>query len=172
MTDRSGDGVVHIWTDGSVVGGTNPGKGGWAFVLRFGDNVKIESGWCPHATNNEVETLAAVRALEALRTNTNPVVIFTDSQYVYYGIQRILRKSMLDTHTGLWTRFRDLAKPLRRLSVCWTKAHAKDGLNNLADAYAKHSAREQVDWCSYAILDEVLSQPTPFKKSRKKKKGE
>jgi len=78
---------VHIWTDGACKG--NPGAGGWGALLRFAargtTHEKPLYGGEPYTTNNRMELLAVIRALQAL-TRPADVVIHTDSQYVQKGM--------------------------------------------------------------------------------------
>jgi ribonuclease HI len=75
--------VVEIYTDGACRG--NPGPGGWAALLSYGEREKELSGAEPLTTNNRMELTAVIRALEALKRPTE-LRIFTDSEYVRRGI--------------------------------------------------------------------------------------
>ncbi len=75
---------VQLITDGSCLG--NPGKGGWAAILRYGDKDKEMWGSEPHTTNNRMELTAAVEGLRMLKERCE-VEVVTDSQYVKNGIQ-------------------------------------------------------------------------------------
>ncbi len=74
---------VAIWTDGACSG--NPGPGGWGAVLTFGAQRKELSGGEPATTNNRMELMAAIRALEAL-THPCEVDLYTDSEYLRNGM--------------------------------------------------------------------------------------
>jgi len=76
---------VEIFTDGACKG--NPGPGGWGALLRIGDTEKELSGSEPATTNNRMELLAAIRALEALKQPCR-VTLHTDSRYVLDGITK------------------------------------------------------------------------------------
>ena len=76
---------VEIATDGACKG--NPGRGGWGALIRMGDREKEISGGEPHTTNNRMELLAAIKALEALNRPCR-VTLSTDSNYVKDGITR------------------------------------------------------------------------------------
>ena len=80
MTDRK---AVQIHTDGACLG--NPGPGGWAGLLRWRGIEREVAGGEPDTTNNRMELMAAIAALEALREPCE-VVLHTDSQYVRQGI--------------------------------------------------------------------------------------
>src|SRR3984885_11496841 len=76
-----------IYTDGACRG--NPGPGGWGVVLRYGTAVKELHGGEPVTTNNRMELMAAISALEAL-TRPAPVTLYTDSRYVLDGVTKWL----------------------------------------------------------------------------------
>ncbi|MFM8548356.1 MAG: RNase H family protein, partial [Betaproteobacteria bacterium] len=69
---------VEIYTDGACKG--NPGPGGWGALLRYGEHERELFGGDPQTTNNRMELIAVIRALEALRRESE-VVVHTDSQY-------------------------------------------------------------------------------------------
>jgi ribonuclease HI len=75
---------IHIYADGACRG--NPGPGGWAALLLLGEREKEISGSEAHTTNNRMELLAAIRALEALKKPGTTARVYTDSQYVIKGI--------------------------------------------------------------------------------------
>jgi ribonuclease HI len=82
---------VHLFTDGACSG--NPGPGGWAYILRHlpTGSEKIDSGGQENTTNNQMELLAVIRGLEALKRPCM-VELFTDSVYVGKGLQEWMRK--------------------------------------------------------------------------------
>ena len=82
---------VQLITDGACIG--NPGPGGWACILRFGDHKKEMYGSEPKTTNNRMELTAAVKGLSALREGCE-VEIVTDSQYMKNGIQKWIAKQL------------------------------------------------------------------------------
>ena len=77
--------IVYVFSDGSAIG--NPGPGGYGAVLKYGDNVKEFSQGFKHTTNNRMELLGAITALDALKGRQR-VVLTTDSQYVINGIEK------------------------------------------------------------------------------------
>ena len=86
MSERVTDGPhVIIHTDGACSG--NPGPGGWGAILTFGEHEKELKGGEPHTTNNRMELMAAIAALEALKRPC-AVDLHTDSQYVRDGITK------------------------------------------------------------------------------------
>src|SRR5512138_2925173 len=78
---------VRIFTDGAC--SPNPGPGGWAAILQFGDHEKVLTGGEKHTTNNRMELTAAIRALEALNRPCH-VELYTDSEYLQRGISEWL----------------------------------------------------------------------------------
>lgn len=133
---------VVIYTDGACKG--NPGVGGWGALLRAGAREKELFGGEPHTTNNRMELLAVIRALEAL-TRPTAVELFTDSQYVKNGIETWIhgwRRNGWKTsdrkpvkNADLW---RELETAAARHAVRWhwVRGHAADPGNERADALA------------------------------------
>ena len=89
MSENSGIKKVTIHTDGACEG--NPGPGGWAAVLRFGEHVRELTGGEPATTNNRMELQAAISALTALKQPCE-VTLFTDSEYLRQGITEWLSR--------------------------------------------------------------------------------
>ena len=85
---RAGD-TVELFTDGACLG--NPGPGGWAALLRSGRHERQMSGGEPQTTNNRMELMAAISALEVLKRPCS-VSLTTDSQYVKRGVEEWLSR--------------------------------------------------------------------------------
>jgi ribonuclease HI len=140
---------VRLITDGSCLG--NPGPGGWAFILRFGDRKRESYGHEPHTTNNRMELTAAIKGLSALKERCR-VELVTDSEYVKNGITAWIegwkRKNWV-TSAKKPVVNRDLWEQLDRLASGhdikweWTKGHASHEDNNRCDELAQRAAREQ-----------------------------
>lgn len=136
------------FTDGACHG--NPGPGGWGAVLRFGEAETQLYGGERHTTNNRMELLAAIVALEAI-TVAHPVVLWTDSKYVCTGITSWIsgwKRKGWRTAAGqpvknedLWRRLDSAAAELR-VEWKWVKGHAGHEGNELADALATRGAIE------------------------------
>jgi ribonuclease HI len=134
---------VEIWTDGACSG--NPGPGGWGAILRFGEVEKEICGGEANTTNNRMELLAAISALEALK-RAAIVNLYTDSQYVMGGVTQWIhgwkrngwktadRKPVKNAE--LWQRL-DAARNGHEVNWLWVKGHAGNPLNERADALAR-----------------------------------
>lgn len=138
---------VQIWTDGACLG--NPGPGGWGALLRWNGSERELSGSEPDTTNNRMELMAAIQALEALKRPC-AVTLTTDSQYVRKGITEWLsnwkrngwktasRKPV--KNDDLWRRL-DVAVARHQVSWAWVKGHSGHPENERADALASAAAR-------------------------------
>ena len=134
---------VDIWTDGACSG--NPGPGGWGAVLRYGKTEKELSGGEAATTNNRMELMAAIQALEALKGHVN-VTLHTDSKYVMDGVTKWIhgwKKNGWKTadkkpvkNDDLWKRL-DAARERHDVTWKWVKGHADDVMNNRADELAR-----------------------------------
>ncbi|MBB3891298.1 ribonuclease HI [Phenylobacterium haematophilum] len=134
---------VVIYTDGACSG--NPGPGGWGAVMISGAHVKEICGGEPGTTNNRMELMAAIQALEALKKPCK-VELHTDSTYVMKGISEWIfgwKKRGWKTADGkpvknddLWRRL-DTARARQDVSWNWVKGHAGHELNERADALAR-----------------------------------
>lgn len=133
---------VEIFTDGACRG--NPGPGGWGAVLRYGENEKEIFGAEPLTTNNRMELMAAIMALEALK-DTCLVDLTTDSQYVRQGVTSWMdnwKKNGWRTsdrkpvkNQDLWQRL-DAASSRHKVSWHWVKGHSGHRENERCDALA------------------------------------
>jgi ribonuclease HI len=137
---------VEIHTDGACLG--NPGPGGWAALLRYGARERELSGGEAQTTNNRMELMAAIVALETL-TESCAVTLFTDSQYVRQGITEWMAnwlRRQWKTAGGeavknrdLWERL-DAAGQRHRIEWRWVKGHSGDPDNERVDALARAEA--------------------------------
>jgi len=140
-----GRAAVEVFTDGACSG--NPGPGGYGALLRSGGRERELSGFAPHTTNNRMELLGAIRALEALR-GPRRVRLTTDSKYVKDGITRWIvawkrngwktaaRKPV--ANRDLWQRLDDLAGR-HHVSWHWVEGHSGHTENERVDRLAREA---------------------------------
>ena len=134
---------VIIHTDGACSG--NPGPGGWGAILQFGGKTRELKGGDLATTNNRMELMAAIQALEAL-TRDCKVELHTDSTYVMKGISEWIhnwkRRGWLTAdkkpvkNDDLWKRL-DTARLRHDVAWRWVKGHAGHELNERADTLAR-----------------------------------
>ena len=139
---------VVIYTDGACSG--NPGPGGWGVVMRWQGKEKELYGFDPVTTNNRMELMAAIQALEALQRPTT-VSLHTDSKYLLDGITKWIpnwqrngwktaaRKPV--KNEDLWRRLIEAMRP-HDVDWVWVKGHAGDPGNERADALARRGIEE------------------------------
>jgi ribonuclease HI len=149
---------VVIYTDGACSG--NPGPGGWAAILTYGDRCKEISGGEAVTTNNRMELMAAIAALEALKQPRH-VELHTDSSYLKDGITKWIhgwKRNGWKTadkkpvkNAELWQRL-DEARNRHQIDWRWVKGHAGHAENERADELAREAMK-------------------PFLKSRRKSVG-
>jgi len=138
--------VVEIYTDGACKG--NPGIGGWGALLQSGAHVRELHGGEAHTTNNRMELMAVIRALEALNRPCRARV-HTDSQYVQLGISKWIhgwKKNGWRTadkkpvkNADLWRELDELASR-HSIEWMWVKGHAGHAGNERADELANLGA--------------------------------
>jgi ribonuclease HI len=139
---------VVIHTDGACSG--NPGPGGWGAILSFGDHEKELKGGDANTTNNRMELMAAISALEALNRPCR-VDIYTDSEYVKRGITEWIdswKKRGWRTadkkpvkNVDLWQRL-DAALGAHKVHWHWVRGHSGHDLNERADVLAREAIAE------------------------------
>jgi ribonuclease HI len=134
--------TVDIYTDGACKG--NPGVGGWGALLRYGGRTRELYGGEPHTTNNRMELMGVIRALETLKRPSR-LRVHTDSKYVQQGISTWIhdwkkrgwrtadRKPV--KNEDLWRRLDELAGQ-HDVEWIWVKGHAGHDGNERADALA------------------------------------
>ncbi|MEM1199548.1 MAG: ribonuclease HI [Pseudomonadota bacterium] len=139
----SGTKDVEIFTDGACSG--NPGPGGWGAILRYGEVEKEISGGAANTTNNQMELMAAINALEALSRPCR-VNLHTDSQYVKNGITQWMKGWVRNgwktaakkpvKNAELWKQL-DAAVKRHEVKWHWVKGHAGHPENERADELAR-----------------------------------
>jgi ribonuclease HI len=139
---------VTIHTDGACSG--NPGPGGFGAILQWGDHTKELKGGEAHTTNNRMELMAAITALESLK-RTCTVDLHTDSQYLRNGIMTWIkgwkrngwktadRKPV--KNVDLWQRL-DAALAHHTIRWHWVRGHSGHDLNERADELAREAIAE------------------------------
>jgi len=141
---------VQLITDGACKG--NPGKGGWACILRHGEHKREVFGCSPHTTNNRMELTAAIEGLKRLKESCS-VEIITDSEYVKNGITKWIQGWKRNgwkkadkqpvNNQDLWVMLDGLVNAHQAKWV-WTKGHASHEDNNRCDELASRAAEEQI----------------------------
>jgi len=138
--------MIKIYTDGSCL--NNPGNGGWAAIININNEVKKISGSVKDTTNNKMELMAPIKALQTIEEK-QPIEIYTDSQYLRLGITDWVHKWIKNNwltskkesvkNKELWIQLYDLNKS-HEIKWIWVKAHAGNILNEEVDLLAKQAA--------------------------------
>ncbi|MBV9035229.1 MAG: ribonuclease HI [Acidobacteriaceae bacterium] len=141
---------VQLITDGACLG--NPGKGGWACILRYGKHKRELFGCEPHTTNNRMELTAAIEGLKRLKESC-AVEIVTDSNYLKNGITQWIHgwkrngwktaEKKPVVNQDLWVLLDELVTS-HQMQWTWTKGHASHEDNNRCDELASRAAKEQI----------------------------
>jgi ribonuclease HI len=138
--------MITIYTDGSCL--NNPGNGGWAAIININDEIKKISGSVKDTTNNKMELMAPIKALQEIKEK-QPIEIYTDSQYVRLGITDWVHKWIKNNwqtskkepvkNKELWIQLYELTNSFD-VKWIWVKAHAGNILNEEVDLLAKQAA--------------------------------
>ncbi len=141
-------GQLIIYTDGSSRG--NPGPGGYGAILKWGAVEKELSGGYRLTTNNRMELLAVIAALESLKRPDLNILVYSDSQYVVKAVQLGWLNKWIATgfkggkkNKDLWLRYNELAKQ-HNIRFEWVKGHADNPYNNRCDRLATSAADGKV----------------------------
>ena len=133
-----------IYTDGSSRG--NPGPGGYGIVLQWGDKQKEISQGFRLTTNNRMELMGVIVALESLNRADIPVTIYTDSKYIVDSVEKRWVDGWIKTdfkggkkNKDLWLRYYQLSRKFK-IKFVWVKGHANNALNNRCDILATSAA--------------------------------
>lgn len=133
-----------IYTDGSSRG--NPGPGGYGAILLWGEKRKELSAGYRKTTNNRMELMAVIAALQSLTRKNIPLTIYTDSQYVVNSIEKKWLNNWIKTdfkggkkNRDLWLTYYELSKNFS-IKMKWVKGHADNPLNNRCDELATTAA--------------------------------
>ncbi len=133
-----------VYTDGAARG--NPGPGGYGTILKWGDTEKEISQGYRKTTNNRMELMAVIAALEHLKKDGLQITIYSDSQYVVKAVEEGWLKNWIATNfkggkknRDLWTKFFELSKK-HQIRFKWVKGHADNPYNNRCDMLATIAA--------------------------------
>ena len=148
MTTDTPTSNVTLHTDGACLG--NPGPGGWAAILQWGEHESVLSGGLADTTNNQMELMAVIMGLEALKRPVS-ITVVSDSRYVLNGIQSWIAgwkrngwknaKKQPVANQELWQRL-DAATQSHKIDWQWIKGHAGHPLNERCDELASAEARQ------------------------------
>ena len=140
---------VIIYTDGACRG--NPGPGGWGALIKFDSMEKEIFGGKNDTTNNQMELTAAIKALEALKSNEISVDLYTDSKYVIQGINEWIEgwksknwktaNKKPVKNVELWKQL-DALNQKYNIKWLWVKGHSDDPGNDMADLLANQAMDE------------------------------
>jgi ribonuclease HI len=135
---------VIIYTDGASRG--NPGPGGYGAILMSGNRKKELSQGYRLTTNNRMELMGVIAALEALKKTGLNITIYSDSQYIVKAIKEGWLNKWLATNFAkgkknkdLWVRFYNLYRQ-HNIKFVWVKGHAENAYNNRCDQLATAAA--------------------------------
>lgn len=134
---------ITIYTDGASRG--NPGPGGYGAILIWGKHRKELSAAYRHTTNNRMELMAIITALEALKKEGLDIMIFSDSKYIVDAVEKgwlfnWIKKSFKGKkNKDLWMRLYALYKK-HHIRFKWVKGHADNPFNNRCDQLATQAA--------------------------------
>lgn len=139
----SANGLI-IYTDGASRG--NPGPGGYGAILKWGATEKELSKGYRKTTNNRMELMAVIAALEALTKEGLGITVYSDSQYVVKAVEQGWLKNWIATdfkggkkNKDLWLRYHALSKK-HHIKFVWVKGHASNAFNNRCDVLATTAA--------------------------------
>jgi ribonuclease HI len=135
--------IIEIYTDGACSG--NPGKGGYGAILLYNNHQKEISGFLAETTNNQMELMAAIEALKAVK-RPSEIVLYTDSVYVKNGITVWIKNWKKNgwrnaakqpvKNAELWKEL-ELAAANHQITWRWVKGHNGDKYNEIADQLAR-----------------------------------
>lgn len=133
-----------IYTDGAARG--NPGPGGYGAILKWGKVEKELSAGYRLTTNNRMELMAVIAALEALTKKGLTITIYSDSQYVVKAVQEGWLRNWIRTdfkggkkNKDLWKKYHTLSQA-HQITFQWVKGHADNAYNNRCDELATTAA--------------------------------
>jgi ribonuclease HI len=137
---------ITIYTDGAARG--NPGPGGYGIVMLSGQHRKELSEGYRLTTNNRMELLAVIVALEALKISGSEVTVYTDSKYVADAVEKgwvfnwVKKRFKGKKNPDLWMRFLEIYKK-HHVNFVWVKGHDNNPLNERCDQLAVEASFKQ-----------------------------
>ena len=139
---------VNIYTDGSAIG--NPGPGGYGVIMEWVNKkyIKEFSGGYQMTTNNRMELLAVILALESLKIEPMEVIVFSDSKYVIESVEKKWvfnwqkKQFKGKKNHDLWQRYL-LIHCKHRVRFQWVKGHNKHPQNERCDSLAVNAAKQK-----------------------------
>lgn len=141
--------MIEIFTDGASSG--NPGPGGYAAILRKGQHYKEIAQGFRKTTNNRMELLAVIAALEAIKTPSQQITIYSDSKYIIDSVEKGWLFGWIKTgfkgkkNKDLWMRFYSLYRQ-HSIKFQWVKGHAGHPENERCDELAVIASKDKVNW--------------------------
>lgn len=137
---------IQIYTDGACSG--NPGPGGYGVVMMAGEHRKELSDGYRFTTNNRMELLSVIVALESLKKQNSQVTVFSDSRYVVDAIEKkwlngwIKKGFSKIKNPDLWLRYSRIASK-HQVNFIWVKGHANNEHNNYCDQLAVAASKSK-----------------------------
>ena len=156
---------ITIYTDGAAKG--NPGKGGYGIVLLSGKHRKELSEGFRLTTNNRMELLAVIVALESIKKSGEEVVVYSDSKYVVDAVEKKWLFSWEKTNfkkkknPDLWIRFLKVFR-VHRVSFIWVKGHANNKENERCDTLAVEAAEKTSLQTDFWYEENIKNLPPSF----------
>jgi len=141
--------MIDIFTDGASSG--NPGPGGYGAILRKGQHYKEISEGFRKTTNNRMELLAVIVALESIKLPNQEVMIHSDSKYIIDAVEKrwlyswIKKGFVGKKNQDLWLRFYSVYKQ-HQVKFTWVKGHAGHIENERCDELAVQASKDKSNW--------------------------
>jgi ribonuclease HI len=152
---------VNIFTDGSARN-NGSGPGGWAAVLKYGENIKEISGGVRMTTNNRMELRSVIEAIKCLKRKGLDLQIYSDSTYVVNSISKGWLNNWVKTNfkgkanADLWQEYLQVSKDFN-ITMIWVKGHATNEGNNRCDQLATTASSDanKANWCIDIIYENL-----------------
>lgn len=148
--------MIEIFTDGASSG--NPGPGGYGVILRAGPHYKELAAGYRKTTNNRMELLAVIVALESLKKPNQQATVYSDSKYVIDAVEKrwvfgwVSKNFAGKKNKDLWLRFLEVYK-LHKVHFVWVRGHAGHPENERCDALAVAASKDRANWKIDAVFE-------------------